>query len=139
MFQSFFIYDGKFYEQCDGVAMAFRLGPTLANVFMYHFKNIWSENCPSHSKPIVYRWFVDDTLLLFWSKDHVEKLRKYLKKQHMNIKFTSETEENGWLSFLGKKISREKHKSVTQFTINLHLVEFSQILKVLYQIYRNVG
>ena len=102
MFQSFFIYDGKLYEQFNGVAMVFPLGPTLANVFMYHFENIWSENCPSHSKPIVYRRFVDDTLLLFWSKDHVEKLRKYLKKQHMNIKFTSETEENGWLSFLGK-------------------------------------
>ena len=37
--------DGKFYEQCDGVAMGSPLGPTLANVFMCHFENIWLENC----------------------------------------------------------------------------------------------
>ena len=78
MFGSFFIFDGKFYEQCDGVAMGSPLGPTLANVFMCHFENIWLENCPSHFKPIVYRRFVDDTFLLFRSKDQVEKFRNYL-------------------------------------------------------------
>ena len=97
MFESFFIFDGKFYEQCDGVAMGSPLGPTLANVFMCHFENIWLENCPSHFKPIVYRHFVDDTFLLFRSEDHVEKFRNYLNKQPKNIKFTSEIEENGSL------------------------------------------
>ena len=48
MFESLFIFDGKFYEQCDGVAMGSPLGPTLANVFMCHFENIWLENCPAH-------------------------------------------------------------------------------------------
>ena len=113
MFESFFIFDGKFFEQCDGVAMCSPLGPTLANVFMCHFENIWLENCPSHFKPIVHRRFVDDTFLLFRSKDHVEKFRNYLNKQHKNIKFTSEIEENGSLSFLDVKISRENNKFVT--------------------------
>ena len=63
MFESFSIFDGKCYEQCDGVAMASLLGPTLANVG--HFENIWLENCPAYFKPIVYRRFVDDTVLLF--------------------------------------------------------------------------
>ena len=40
MFESFFIFDEKFYEQCDTVAMDSALGPTLANVFMCHFENI---------------------------------------------------------------------------------------------------
>ena len=113
MFESFFVFDGKFYEQCDGVAMGSPLGPTLANVFMCHFENIWLENCPSHFKPIVYRRFVDDTFLLFRLKDHVEKFRNYLNKQHKKIKFTSEVEENGSLSFLDIKISRENNKCVT--------------------------
>ena len=34
MFESFFIFDGKFYEQCDRGAMGSPLGPTLANVFV---------------------------------------------------------------------------------------------------------
>ena len=95
MFESFYIFDGKFYEQCDDVAMGSPLGPTLANVFMCHFENIWLENCPSHFKPIAYSRFVDDTFLLFRSKDHVEIFRNYLNKQHKNIKLTSEIEENG--------------------------------------------
>ena len=60
MLESFFIFDVKFYEQFDGVAMGSPLGPTLA-VFMCHFENIWLENCPAHFKPIAYRRFVDDT------------------------------------------------------------------------------
>ena len=71
------------------------------------------ESCPSHFRLIVYRWFVDDTFLLFQSKDHVEKFRHYLNKQHKNIKFTSEIEENGSLSFLDIKISCENNTFVT--------------------------
>ena len=41
MFESFFIFDGKFYEHCDGIAMGSTLGPTLANDFMCHFESIW--------------------------------------------------------------------------------------------------
>ena len=55
MFESLFIFDGIFYEQSDGVAMGSPLGPTLANAFMFHFENIWLENCPAHFKAIVYR------------------------------------------------------------------------------------
>ena len=65
MFESFFIFDGKFYEQCDAAVMGSPVGRTLANVFMCHFENIWLENCPSHFKPIVYRRFVDDTFSYF--------------------------------------------------------------------------
>ena len=70
------------------------------------------ENCPSDFKSIVYRRFVDDTLLLFGSKNYVEKLRNYLNKQHKNITFTSEIKENDSLSFLDIKISRAKNKFV---------------------------
>ena len=65
MFESFFIFDGKLYEQCDGIAMGSLLRPTLANVFMCHFEKIWLENCPAHFKPIVYRRSIDDTFSLF--------------------------------------------------------------------------
>ena len=34
MFESFFIFDGKFYKQCDDVAMGSPLEPTLANIFV---------------------------------------------------------------------------------------------------------
>ena len=97
MFESFFIFDQKYYKQCDGVVMGFPLGPTLANVFMSHFENIFLENCPSQFKPVVNRRYVDYTFLLFRSTEHVDKFRKHLNKQHKNIVSTFEIEQNGSL------------------------------------------
>ena len=113
MFESFFIFDEKFYEQCDGVVMGSPLRPTLANVFMCHFGSIWVVNYYAHFKPIVYRPFVDDTFLIFQIKDLVEKFKNYLTKQHKNVKFTSETEENDSLSFLDITVTRENNNFVT--------------------------
>ena len=56
--------------------------------------------------------FVDDIFLLFWSKDLVEKFRNYLNKQHKNIQFTPQIEQNGLMSFLDIKISHENNKFV---------------------------
>ena len=97
--------------------MAFPLGSlvglTLVNVFMCHFENICLENCHVHFKPIVYRRFVDDTFLLFRTKNHVEKFKNCFNKLHKNIKFMSEIEENGSLSFLDITITYENNKFVT--------------------------
>ena len=71
------------------------------------------ENCPGCFKPIIYRRFVDDTFSLFRSKDHVEKSKTYLNKQHKNIQFASEIEENSSVSFLDIKMSLENNKFVT--------------------------
>ena len=53
MVESFFIFDGSFYEHCDDIAMGSHLGPTLVNVFMRHFEKICLVNGPSRFKPIV--------------------------------------------------------------------------------------
>ena len=60
IFESFFKFDGNFYEQCYSVAMDSPLGRTLANVFTCHFENFWLENCPSHFKLFV----TDDSLTI---------------------------------------------------------------------------
>ena len=137
MFESFFIFDGKLYEQCGGVAMGSPLGPTLTNAFMCHFENIWSENCQSYFKPIVYKRFVDDTFLLFKSKYHIEKFRNYLSKQQESIKFISEIEKNGSLSFLVIKFSHENNKFVTSVyckpTFSGVFTSFESFIPVIYK------
>ena len=107
--------------------MAPPLEPTLNNVFMCYFENIWLENCRNYFKLIVYRQFFDDTFLLFRSKDHDEKFRNYLNKQHKNIKFTLEIEENGLLLFLDIKINHENNKFVTSV---YHKPTFSGVFTV---------
>ena len=98
------------------------LEPKLTNVFRCHFEKIWLEICPAHFKLIFNRRIVDDTLLLCRSKDHVQKMKNYLNKQHKNIKSMSKIEKNGSLSFLDITIS---HQSNKLFIASLHLVPFS--------------
>ena len=113
IYESFFIFDQKYYKQCDGDAMGSPLGAILANVFMRHFDIIWLENCSTQFKHVVYRRYVDKTFLLFRSKEHVKNLKKQLNKQHKSIYFISKMEQKGSLSFLGVKINRENNKFVT--------------------------
>ena len=80
------------------------LGPTLANVFLCHFKEQWMSDCSIDYKPISYRRYVDNTFLLFSSELHVTKFLNYMNSKHRNIKFTVEREENNSLSFLDTKI-----------------------------------
>ena len=75
----------------------------------------------SEFKPVIYRRYVDDTFLLFRSKHHIEKFRNYLNRQHRNIKFTSETENENSVSFLDIKITRDN---------NIHDFEFLRTLEV---------
>ena len=113
MSESLTLFDQEFYKQHDGVAMGSPLGPTLANVFLCYHEKIWLQNCPSEFKPVIYRRYVDDTFLLFRSKHHIEKFRNYLNRQHKNIKFTSETENENSISFLDIKITRGNNKFMT--------------------------
>ena len=98
---------------------------------MCHFENIWLENCLTQFKPVVYRRYVDDTFLLFRSTEHVEKFKKYINKQHKNISFPSEMEQNGSFSFLDIKMNRENNKFVTS-VYQKPALEFLLILKVLF-------
>ena len=103
---SLVLFDGEYYKQIDGVAMGSSLGLTFANIFLSYHEQIWLKNCPCEFKPVIYKRFVDDTFLLFRSKDHIEEFRCYLNCQHPNIKFTSEIEENNSILFLDIKIKR---------------------------------
>ena len=64
-------------------------------------------------KPTIYRKYADDTLLIFHSKNYIEKFRNYLNRQHKNIKFTSENENENSISFLDIKITRDNNKFMT--------------------------
>tara|TARA_Y100000310_G_scaffold202746_1_gene202988 strand:- start:291 stop:1547 length:1257 start_codon:yes stop_codon:yes gene_type:complete len=104
---SFFLFDGQYYEQVDGVAMGSPLGPTLANIFLCYWEEIWIEKCPKQFRPKYYNRFMDDTFLLFSSEDHVLKFHKYINSRHQNMTFTFEVEKNNSLAFLDVLITRE--------------------------------
>ena len=73
-----------------GVAMGFPLGPSIANAFLAHYKQICLNDCSDEFKPIYYKRYVDDIFILFRSPQHVEKFNEYLNTKHANIKFSNE-------------------------------------------------
>ena len=89
------------------------LGPSLTNVLLCHHDKIWLQNCPSEFKPVIHRRCVDDTFLHFRSKHHIEKLKNYLNRQHKNIRFTSQTENENSISFLDIKLSWDNNWLMT--------------------------
>ena len=99
----------KTQEKCCFILERFKL---IRGFLCYH-EEIWLQNCPSEFKPVIYRRYVDDTFLLFPSKHHIKKFRNCLNRQHKNIKFTSETENENSISFLDIRITRDNNKFMT--------------------------
>ena len=110
---SFFLFNGVYYKQIDGVAMGSPLGPTLANLFLTYYEDRWLDNCPIQFRPRYYRRYVDDVFLMFERKDQVKKFLKYMNTRHPNIQFTCEEESNNKISFLDVSITRMNNKLVT--------------------------
>ena len=98
-YESFFIFDGEYHSQIDGVAMVFPLGPTLANAFLFHFKKKWLSECPVEFLQNVYKSYVDDIFVTFNSYSRLLKFVDYMNHLHSNIKFTFEVEKNSDFSF----------------------------------------
>ena len=103
---NYFLFHGIIYQQVDGVAIGFPLGPSLTNAFLAHYEHIWLNDCPDEFKSVYCKRYVDDIFVLFQSPHHLEKFNEYLNKEHANVKFTDEKEVNGTLPFLEVLISQ---------------------------------
>ena len=62
--QTHFIFNSKFYNKIDGVAMSSPLAPTLANIFMGFYESKWLNEY-NLNKPKFYFRYVDDILDAF--------------------------------------------------------------------------
>ena len=56
------MFNGKYYDQIDGVGMGSPLGPLFPNIFLSHHEQKKLENCTSHFKPAHYRRYLDESL-----------------------------------------------------------------------------
>ena len=91
--QTHFIFNGKFYNQIDGVAMRSPLAPILAIIFMDFYESKWLNEY-NLNKPKFYLRYVDK-----------EQDLNFLNKRHLNIKFTIEKQINHSIAFLDVFIS----------------------------------
>ena len=84
--ETHFLFNGKFYDQIDGVAMGSPLAPVLANLFMGHNEKLWLENFQG-TPPSYYRRYVDDILSVFKNSFEAKEFFNY-------INYIMETEVN---------------------------------------------
>ena len=97
--ETHFLFDNKFYDQIDGVAMGSPLGPVLANLFMSYHEKQWIEEY-KYSNITFYRRHVDDIFCLVENEFVAKDFLTYLNNKHPNIKFTMEIEKDKMIPFL---------------------------------------
>ena len=104
-----FTFDGKIYQQVDGVCMGSPLGPVLANVFMVHLE----ETIVPELQEIMPMWrrYVDDTFT-FVKKNRISDVVQKINSFHQNIKFTHETEEQQKIPFLDVLLKKRENGRV---------------------------
>ena len=84
-------FDGKIFDQVDGIAMGSPLGPALANLFMGYDEQKWLES--DHCRLAkFYRRYVDDILCLFENEHQSLTFLDFLNSQHPSLNFNIEKE-----------------------------------------------
>ena len=106
-----FVFNGKVYEQIDGVAMGSSLGPLLANVHMAHLEEEFILKSSQPFNPTIYRRYVDDTFCLFREREHATKILEFINSIDPAIQFKMEdkVELDDRLSFLDTVIKRSSN------------------------------
>ena len=75
---TYFTYQGRFYEQTEGIAMGSPMSPIVANLFMEELE-IKALTTSPH-KPSLWKRFVDDTFIII-KKAHKDSLLQHLIPQ----------------------------------------------------------
>ena len=96
-------FGNNIYQQKDGVAMEYPLGPMLAGIFMVHLERTLMPELEKFMK--TWKRYVNDTIT-FIKPDFITNVYDTLNKFHQNIKFTYEVEHNGEISFLDVLLMR---------------------------------
>ena len=81
-----FLFNVRFYNQNDGVAMASPLAPVAANIFMGFYESKWL-NGYNLKKNKFYLRYVDDILAFFENKEDWLNFLKFLNNNHLSIQF----------------------------------------------------
>ncbi|KAJ1156481.1 hypothetical protein NDU88_009200 [Pleurodeles waltl] len=87
-----FLHDGRWFRQCQGVAMGAKFSPSYANLYMGQFEknHLWS-NCPTHITEHILYWgrYIDD-ILAIWTGNipDLNRLIEHLNTNEFNLVFT---------------------------------------------------
>lgn len=104
--------DGSLYRQIDGVAMGSPLGPAFANFYMANLENNILDNGNHSLKPLLYRRYIDDILVIVNSEKDVLDLKRSLQEESV-LKFTHELGYNK-IAFLDVSLEIKNGEILTE-------------------------
>ena len=94
---TYFLFQGKYYEQVQGAAMGSPISPLIANIFMEEFEVQALQSFPN--PPSLWLRFVDDTFVI-GKVEHSQDLLRHINNLDPHIQFTVEPTIQGSLPFL---------------------------------------
>ena len=106
---TYFLFQGKYYEQVQGAAMGSPISPPIANLFMEEFEVKALSSCPH--PPSLWLRFVDDTFVIT-KAEHSQPLLHHINNQDPHIQFTvEESTQQGTLPFLDTLVTIEPNNT----------------------------
>ena len=94
---TYFLFQGKYYEQVQGAAMGSPISPLIANIFIKEFEVQALSSFPH--PPSLWLRFVDDTFVIN-KAEHSQDLLQHINSQDPHIQFTVEPTQQDSLPFL---------------------------------------
>ena len=116
MKNTYFSYQGRFYEQTEGAAMGSPISPLISNLFMEDFESqaIRTSTAP----PTLWKRYVDDTFAII-KKNNKDSLLEHLNFINPNIRFTcEEVRKDGSMPFLDILITPEEDSSLKNISVH---------------------
>ena len=99
---TYFMWNGRFYEQEEGAAMGNPLSPVVANIYMEHFEELAVES--AEVKPATWLCYVDDNFVVGNEGRDISCWTSLSTRP--SIQFTMELEEDRKLPFLDVMVAK---------------------------------
>ena len=108
---TYFMFQGKYFEQVKGAAMGSSISPIVANLYMGNFEVEAIGSAPH--PPYLWKRYVDNTFTIIQSS-HRNEFLKYINSIDEHIQFICEDQrEDGSMSFLDILITPEEDGSLS--------------------------
>ena len=105
---TYFLFQGKYFEQVQGAAMGSPISPFIANLLMEEFEVEALSTCP-HPPSLSLR-FVDDTFVIM-EAEHSQALLQHINSQDPYIQFTVKSTQQGSLPFYDTLVTIEPNNT----------------------------
>ena len=108
---SYFTFQGRFYQQTQGAAMGSPISPVVANLFMENLEVQAIRTSPT--PPSLWKRYVDDTFTIIKKEDRNSFL-EHLNSIHQNTTFTcEEVRDDGSMPFLDILVTPKEDGSLS--------------------------